>query len=232
MDKQAGFVQACLLAPDIFRPLIKESTPMDISFECGTCGKHLVVDEAGAGMSIDCPGCGKPVYVPNSTSQNQADPPTRVEVKSAAPVSSPKVSSSSGERQAGWSPPVLVTKYRALRTVANVYEFMAVPAAIVQVLLAFLAYKAVAPLYGDVAIIPAIVIGVVGVFSMVMMYAMAESIRVFIDIEENTRATRQLIEHELHIKYYTPAPPREPPRVSSTSSSSPPQPSHVRFSNR
>src|ERR1017187_4980854 len=81
----------------------KESTPMDIKFDCGWCGQNIAIDEAGRGLSIDCPQCGKPLEV---------------------------------------------------------------------------------------------------------------------------------IEHELHIKFYTPAPPREPPRVSSTSSSSPPPPSHVRFSNR
>jgi hypothetical protein len=58
---------------------------MDISFDCDKCGKHLLVDEAGAGITIECPGCGKPVYVPSPSSQNQSAPPTRVEVKPTSP---------------------------------------------------------------------------------------------------------------------------------------------------
>lgn len=113
---------------------------------------------------------------------------------------------------------------------------MAVPVAIIHVLLAFLFYNLIAPLllppYGPLAIIPAVGIIVAGIFTMVSMFAGAESIRVFIDIEENTRATRQLIEHELHIKYYAPAPSREPPKVSLASSPTPTPPSHVSFSKR
>jgi hypothetical protein len=36
----------------------------DITFECGSCGQSLVVEEAGAGHTLDCPTCGKPVCVP------------------------------------------------------------------------------------------------------------------------------------------------------------------------
>src|ERR1017187_3414387 len=192
---------------------------MDISFDCGNCGKHLVVDEAGAGNTIECPGCLKPVYVPSPSSQNQSAPPTRVEVKSAtpkaAPDSAPKASSSSSERRTGWSPPSLVVKYTTLRTIANVCQFMAVPVAILHVLLAFLVYNLLAPLlvppYGPFAIIPAVAAVVAGVIAMVSMFAGAESIRVFIDIEENTRATRQMMEYELQYKYGTAAPAAKPP---------------------
>ena len=60
---------------------------MDISFTCDKCGKKLVVDEAGAGITIDCPGCGKPIYVPSSSPPSRQDTPERVEVKSAKPKS-------------------------------------------------------------------------------------------------------------------------------------------------
>ena len=30
----------------------------DIRFACVNCGKHLVVDQAGAGLSVKCPDCG------------------------------------------------------------------------------------------------------------------------------------------------------------------------------
>ena len=36
----------------------------DIFFTCGSCEKHLVVDDAGAGVSINCPDCNAPVSIP------------------------------------------------------------------------------------------------------------------------------------------------------------------------
>lgn len=60
---------------------------MDISFACDSCGKHLVVDEAGAGITIDCPDCGKPICVPSKAPPSRQDTPVRVEVKSTKPKS-------------------------------------------------------------------------------------------------------------------------------------------------
>lgn len=55
---------------------------MDISFNCDKCGKNLVIDNAGAGITIDCPQCGKAVYVPSAApSPKPKDPPARVEPK-------------------------------------------------------------------------------------------------------------------------------------------------------
>ena len=208
---------------------------MDISFDCDSCGKHLVVDQAGAGITIDCPGCGKPVYVPSLSSHKPPDPPARVEVKSAtpktAPVSAPKVSSSYGDRRSVWTLPPLVTKYGTLRTIAKFCQFMAVPVAIVHVFVAILLFKMEAPLVGAMAVFEAVAIVVTGVFSMAALFAAAESIRVFIDIEENTRATRQMMEYELRSKYQPP-----PPSTSASTSGTPPtdqsrsSASQVRFS--
>jgi uncharacterized Zn finger protein len=39
---------------------------MDISFHCGSCGQHLVIDEGGAGLVIQCPNCGRDVSVPKA----------------------------------------------------------------------------------------------------------------------------------------------------------------------
>lgn len=88
--------------------------PIDISFDCGTCGKHLVVDEAGTGITIDCPGCGKPVYVLSPALPNQSGPPTRVEIKStgnkgnAVPAahSHPLVPSFSSQRKSDVHPSI------------------------------------------------------------------------------------------------------------------------------
>jgi hypothetical protein len=38
--------------------------PRDILFECPSCHKSLVIDEAAEGMIVDCPQCKTPVIVP------------------------------------------------------------------------------------------------------------------------------------------------------------------------
>jgi hypothetical protein len=38
----------------------------DISFKCGTCGKHLVIDNAGAGQTINCPDCNASMTIPSN----------------------------------------------------------------------------------------------------------------------------------------------------------------------
>ena len=42
---------------------------MDISFDCGKCGQHIVVDEAGAGLQVQCPKCGERLTVPSSQAE-------------------------------------------------------------------------------------------------------------------------------------------------------------------
>jgi SPP1 gp7 family putative phage head morphogenesis protein len=37
---------------------------MDIKFKCTSCGTHIVIDEAGAGMTVPCPTCGASLIVP------------------------------------------------------------------------------------------------------------------------------------------------------------------------
>jgi transcription elongation factor Elf1 len=45
--------------------LINESLPAkDIVFECGVCGKSLVINALGAGRTIICPDCGAEQQVP------------------------------------------------------------------------------------------------------------------------------------------------------------------------
>jgi DNA-directed RNA polymerase subunit RPC12/RpoP len=36
----------------------------DIFFKCGSCGNHLVADDAGAGLEIGCPDCNGPTTIP------------------------------------------------------------------------------------------------------------------------------------------------------------------------
>ncbi len=56
-------------------------TTTDILFECPSCGKSLVVDEAGEGMIIDCPQCRTNVIVPPQSTKAAA-PPTALKVES------------------------------------------------------------------------------------------------------------------------------------------------------
>ncbi|MDP2989426.1 MAG: hypothetical protein Q8O57_02545 [Kiritimatiellota bacterium] len=44
---------------------LNESLPAkDIIFECGVCGKSLVINALGAGLAINCPDCGAEQQVP------------------------------------------------------------------------------------------------------------------------------------------------------------------------
>jgi predicted RNA-binding Zn-ribbon protein involved in translation (DUF1610 family) len=38
----------------------------DIKFNCTSCGTHIVIDEAGAGLSVQCPRCGQALTVPSA----------------------------------------------------------------------------------------------------------------------------------------------------------------------
>ena len=40
---------------------------MDISFNCSSCGTHILIDEAGAGMSVQCPKCNQSLTVPTAS---------------------------------------------------------------------------------------------------------------------------------------------------------------------
>jgi hypothetical protein len=125
---------------------------------------------------------------------------------------------------------ILVSKYKALRAIANFCQFVAVPVAILYVLSAFFLFKAESSLDVPLAVVEAAGLVVAGVFSMVVLWAAAEAIRVFIDIEENTRAVRQIMEHEFRGKYQTSTPTTEALRVSAeTPNHSPQSSSQVRF---
>jgi len=46
----------------------------DIIFECGVCGKSLVINALGAGLAINCPDCGAELQVPMSAGAEVAIP--------------------------------------------------------------------------------------------------------------------------------------------------------------
>lgn len=41
---------------------------MDIEFKCNKCGQHVVIEEAGAGLTVPCPKCGQSLAVPKPPS--------------------------------------------------------------------------------------------------------------------------------------------------------------------
>jgi hypothetical protein len=48
---------------------------MDIYFFCGSCGQHMVIDDAGVGLTVQCPQCGGDVTVPGAVEPKPAPPP-------------------------------------------------------------------------------------------------------------------------------------------------------------
>ena len=46
----------------------------DIVFNCGVCGKSLVINALGAGLAITCPDCGAELQVPQSGDVEVASP--------------------------------------------------------------------------------------------------------------------------------------------------------------
>jgi hypothetical protein len=50
----------------------------DISFKCGSCGKHLVIDDVGVGSTINCPSCNVELRVPEPEVSQQSKSQTPV----------------------------------------------------------------------------------------------------------------------------------------------------------
>ena len=54
---------------------------MDIVFNCPRCGRHLSVEERGAGLLVNCPSCKEQIEVPRSTGSQ----PPQVPVSATPP---------------------------------------------------------------------------------------------------------------------------------------------------
>ncbi len=55
----------------------------DLFFKCSACGRHLLVEEAGVGMTFDCLHCNQPVTVPSAVREIEC-PNCRLVLKLAA----------------------------------------------------------------------------------------------------------------------------------------------------
>ena len=47
----------------------------DIFFKCGSCGKNLVVEDAGAGLEVRCPECNAEIVIPRATQSSDGPLP-------------------------------------------------------------------------------------------------------------------------------------------------------------
>jgi hypothetical protein len=186
---------------------------MDITFTCENCHRKLAIDQAGAGITIDCPDCGKPLYVPTPVSEKPIDPPTRVVPKSFPPIAvAPKpVAQKTASVSPAKSGPIQNTtvsplsrvpkKYSALRAIATILRFLAVPTGLLYLLCAIVIASNGSPIYGSLGIASAIGFVLLGALSVIGLLGASELIRVFIDIEENTCAVRQMMEEEWASKH-------------------------------
>jgi uncharacterized Zn finger protein (UPF0148 family) len=210
---------------------------MDISFDCDKCGKHLVIDSAGAGITIDCPECGKPVYVPSSARANQQDAPVRVEAASAsrkaASAETPAFEDmrSLKDSRRVESPPFVPAKYGTLRVIAGLYKALAVVLGIAAALSLLLVIPMTARMGGGLtAAIEAIGVIIMAAFGVMLCLATAEGIRAFIDIEENTRATRLMLEQRFFSARRDTTPVAdEPPHTSHADDQSVKSTGHAQF---
>lgn len=65
--------------------LINDSSPAkDIIFECGVCGKSLVINALGAGFAVTCPDCGAEQQVPLTDGVEVANPAVEPDTATAA----------------------------------------------------------------------------------------------------------------------------------------------------
>ena len=71
-------------------------TTHDIMFECPSCGKSLVVDEAAAGLIVDCPQCRINVIVPPKSVPAGAPQTQTPSVPQAKPAFPPGDAKSAG----------------------------------------------------------------------------------------------------------------------------------------
>jgi hypothetical protein len=210
---------------------------MDISFDCDKCGKHLVIDEAGAGITIDCPGCGKPVYVPAASSPEPQLAPVRVEVASTSreatsggtPTVENKRSTTDSRRTE--SPPFVSTRYRTLRAIAAFYEVLAVIVGFIAAFALLVTILTTRFMGGLLVILQAVGTILFGAIGIVVCLATAEGIRLAIDIEENTRATRLMLEQRFFSAHRDASPVAdEPPHTSHAADQSPKSSGRAQFS--
>jgi|SRR6516162_3869201 hypothetical protein len=167
---------------------------MSISATCPTCGQKGEVPESVQGLRVKCPTCGQPFKVPPAASTGQAADVTPPSASAEAPPPRP---ASSGEQLRSEEPapatsiipPRPPLKYPALRAIAAVNEALglfALVAGLAGMLLLF---------FGSTELNKNLFISLFGwtVLAPLGFFASAQILRVFLDIEENTRYQNMLL---------------------------------------
>jgi DNA-directed RNA polymerase subunit RPC12/RpoP len=85
-------------------------TSRDILFECPSCGKNLVVDEAAQGLIVDCPQCRINVIVPPKPVSSA--PPLRPQAASSASATGARNAKPSAEPAQAGHPELAVLQER------------------------------------------------------------------------------------------------------------------------
>jgi uncharacterized Zn finger protein (UPF0148 family) len=143
---------------------------------CPKCGSLITVIRT-PGEIVTCPSCGALIKTRQETESTPARPENgkpRVEKYVSRPYIPPK-------------------KYAALRTIETVFRFFGWLAVVVALGLGFLLFIWIRVL-GPLAFVLAITVLFAGAFTLLVCLAIAESIIVTVDIEENTRGTKYLLE--------------------------------------
>jgi DNA-directed RNA polymerase subunit RPC12/RpoP len=153
---------------------------MDISFRCNKCGQNIVIDAASAGQLVDCPKCRTPLEVPYK-------------------------SKSLDKRVI--SPAKMRERYIALRWISASLKVAAVLCIVVGIAggvacvvggeLSRYGTSADNTEHAVVSLMALVGCLLVGGLCALLLWAAGDLIMVFIDIEENTRALRELMETPL-----------------------------------
>jgi len=134
---------------------------------CSNCGTDLSFTDT------ICPKCGEDV-----SEIEDSEPDSKANKQRENVIKSEK------------SKPTETKRYPALRTIAGAYYGMAFAFAALAILLIILVLNTLSETTKLPTVLALLIIGIIGFVSLI---AYAESISVFLDIEENTRATAQLL---------------------------------------
>lgn len=160
-----------------------------IRANCDVCGKVTKGGDDWAGRAARCPNCQAPIYFPAAP-----PPPTSAPEPSLYDnVVPPQLELAIPQAAAAHRSPA--PSFKALETVAKCYDFMGVIAGVIASLLCLLqlvliATRQVPPVSGLFSVLVSILSGA---FTVLFCYAIAENIRLMLQIERNTRTTADVL---------------------------------------
>jgi DNA-directed RNA polymerase subunit M/transcription elongation factor TFIIS len=165
-------------------------------FECPECGKTITVTFLSPGEVAQCKGCGAEIKVPEGDEK-----PTLVSSGKPILASSGRSKTDDGTTAMPLSPGKSTedggqpaVRFRALRSIALAYKTVAGVVAFIAAVIAI----GILILFSDgsilVGILAALAIAAVGGVMVLVLLSIGDAIMVHISIEENTRATWELLQ--------------------------------------